>query len=280
MALVADEPERYAGVAAASRRQPSPPRRDGRNRSANSANTRAFRSSSTTSPARPSGDACASAANGPTRPSAPSFIRKSAKAAAIAGASPTAWRSSRWRPNSDASGASINRAATRISPASMASARASSPFMADAAQARGRGALEPLSAAGPRAGSARNRRALQRAGGRHRRLGRRHHQPDDRHRRLSRRALQLQSRSDRLEPEIWRGDRACAHRARARRSARDAHRRGRSGRADRLRPHRRRGRRIALQAQARQDERGDLRRSDADRRFRPQSRTGAWTPTR
>ena len=30
MALVADEPERYAGVAAASWRQPSPPRRDGR----------------------------------------------------------------------------------------------------------------------------------------------------------------------------------------------------------------------------------------------------------
>ena len=112
------------------------------------------------------------------------------------------------------------------------------------AQARGDGAVEPLPAAGPRAGPARDRRALQHAGRRHRRLRNRHRQPDDRHRRLSRRALQHQSRSDRLEPEIRRGDRACAHRARRERAARDPHRRGRSRRADRLRPHRRRRRRM------------------------------------
>ena len=137
MALVVDEPERYAGV-------PLPPASAcatatrWTKRSANFANSRASRSSSTTSPARRSAGACASAANGPTRRSAPSFIPKSAKAAAIAGASPTAWRSSRWRPNSGASGASINRAATRISPASKASARASSPFTADACESRRR----------------------------------------------------------------------------------------------------------------------------------------------
>ena len=55
-----------------------------------------------------------------------------------------------------------------------------------------------------------------------------------------------------------------------RRPARDPHRRGRSGRADRLRPHRRRGRRMRLEAQPGYA-RGDLGRSDADRRFRPQS---------
>ena len=60
-------------------------------------------------------------------------------------------------------------------------------------------------------------------------------------------------------------------RARRKRAARDPDRRGRGRRADRLRPHRRRGRRSGLEAQARQDERGDLRRSDADRRLRPQS---------
>ena len=105
-------------------------------------------------------------------------------------------------------------------------------------------APEPVSAAGSRAGPARNRRALQRAGGRHRRLRRRHHQPDARRRRLSRRALQLQSRPDGLEPEIWRGDRACAHRARTWSAACDAHRRRRGRRADRLRPDRRGGRRM------------------------------------
>ena len=118
------------------------------------------------------------------------------------------------------------------------------------AQARGDRAVEPVPAPGPRAGSARNRRALQRAGRRHRRLRRRHHQPDARRRRLSRRALQLQSRPDGPEPEIRRRNRACAHRARAWSAACDPHRRGRSGRADRLRPHRRRGRRIGLEAQA------------------------------
>ena len=40
-----------------------------------------------------------------------------------------------------------------------------------------------------------------RAGGRHRRLRRRHHQPDGRRRRLSRWTLQLQSRPDR-QPEV------------------------------------------------------------------------------
>ena len=110
------------------------------------------------------------------------------------------------------------------------------------AQARGDGAVEPVSAAGARAGAARNRRTLQRAGRRHWRLRRRHHQPDGRRRRLSRRALQLQSRPDGPEPEIRRGHRACAHRARAGRAACDPHRRRRSRCADRLRPDRRRGR--------------------------------------
>ena len=123
----------------------------------------------------------------------------------------------------------------------------------------------------PEPASAQNRRALQSAGRRHWRLRRRHHQPDGRGRGLSRRTVQLQSRPDGPQPKIWRRDRACAHRARAGRAARDPHRRRRSRRADRLRPHRRRGRRIALQAQARQDERGDFRRPHADRRFRPQS---------
>ena len=55
------------------------------------------------------------------------------------------------------------------------------------------------------------------------------------------------------------------------RAARDPHRRGRGRRADRLRPHRRGGRRMRVEAQARQVARGDLRRSDADRGLRPQS---------
>ena len=56
---------------------------------------------------------------------------KSAKAAAIAEKSPIAWRSSRSRPSSAASAASTSRAATRTIPASMASARASSPCTAE-----------------------------------------------------------------------------------------------------------------------------------------------------
>ena len=72
-------------------------------------------------------------------------------------------------------------------------------------------AVERLLAADPRADASRDRRALQRAGGRHRRLGRRHRQPDARRRRLSRRALQLQSRPHRPEPEIRRRHRARAH---------------------------------------------------------------------
>ena len=107
---------------------------------------------------------CASAANGPTPPSAPSFIRRSAKAAATAGASPTAWRSSRSRPSSAASGGSTSRAATRISPASTASVRASSPCTAGGFRGGRRVAARPLSAACAGADAARNRRALQRAG--------------------------------------------------------------------------------------------------------------------
>ena len=139
------------------------------------------------------------------------------------------------------------------------------------AQSRRRDASEPLPAGDPGSGLARNGRALQRAGGRHRRLGRRHNQPDARRRRLSRRAFQLQSRSDRPEPEIRRGHRARSHGARAGRAARDPDRLGRGRRADRLRPHRRRGRRMRLEAHP-PNARGDLGRSDADRRFRAQSK--------
>ncbi len=116
-----------------------------------------------------------------------------------------------------------------------------------AAQARRRRAAR--TAAGSRADPARDRRALERARRGHRRLWRRHGQPDAGGRRLSRRALQHQSRPHRPQPEIRRRHRACAPGASGGGSARHAHRLGRGGRADRLRPHRRRGRRMSVEAQ-------------------------------
>ena len=106
------------------------------------------------------------------------------------------------------------------------------------------------SAAGSRAGPAGDGRALERARRGHRRLGRRHRQPDAGRRGLSGRAVQLQSRPHRLEPEIRRRHLACAAGAQAGGAARDADRLGRGGRADRLRPHRRGGRRMPVEAQA------------------------------
>ena len=116
--------------------------------------------------------------------------------------------------------------------------------------AQTRGDCAARTAGGSRTGPPGNRRALQRARGGHRRLGRGHRQPDARRRRLPRRALQLQPRPDWLEPEIRRGHRACAHGAETRGSACDAHRLGRSGRDDRLRPHRGGGRRVPVEAQS------------------------------
>ena len=124
--------------------------------------------------------------------------------------------------------------------------------------------------AGSRAGPAGDGRTVQRARRRHRRFGRRHGEPDARGRRLSRRAFQLQSRPDRPQPEIRGCHLACAHGAQAGRPACDADRRRRGRRADRLRPHRRGRRRKPVEAQSILP-RGDFGRRDADRRIRPQS---------
>ena len=79
-------------------------------------------SSSTTRSAPTNGAGGASAEPWPRRPSASSSTPACARAAAIAQPPPTAFPSSRWTPNTAASGGSTSRPATRTIPASMVSA--------------------------------------------------------------------------------------------------------------------------------------------------------------
>jgi indolepyruvate ferredoxin oxidoreductase len=77
-------------------------------------------------PAPPKSGAAENAGSSPIRPSGPSSTRPSVRAAAIATPPRTVFRWSPWKPNSGASAASTNQAATRIFPAFWVSARASS----------------------------------------------------------------------------------------------------------------------------------------------------------
>ena len=136
IAVVTDEPEKHAQrhrlrarrhaciIAATCRRW-----------SARSATRRAAPPSSMTRPAPRRSGGGASAAPIPIRRSAPSSTPRCARAAATARTPRTASPWCRWRPRSAPSGRSNSRAATRISPASRDSARASSPSTAAACAA-------------------------------------------------------------------------------------------------------------------------------------------------
>ena len=125
LALVVDDLDRYAGVQLPPECHASPPRRDGRD-AARIPRIQGRLGHPLRSALRDRAAAPAQARQ-MGRSGHPHLYqsRTSAKAAAIAGASPTAWRSNRWKRSSGASGASTSRAATRTIPASRDSARAS-----------------------------------------------------------------------------------------------------------------------------------------------------------
>ncbi len=123
--IVTDEPHKYPpGTEFPHGATRAPPRRTRRRCSANCAKRAASPRSFTTRPAPPKNAAAASAAVFRTRRNGSSSTIWFARAAAIVRRPRTACRSCRSRPNSAASARSTSRAATRIFPASRASARA------------------------------------------------------------------------------------------------------------------------------------------------------------
>ena len=124
--VVTDEPRQVSRRRHPAGRARLPPPRAAEPCRRSCARSRASPCWSTTRPAPPRSAAAASAACSPIPTSACSSIRPCARAAATAASSRTAWRWCRWRPSSAPSAPSTSRPATRTSPASTASARASS----------------------------------------------------------------------------------------------------------------------------------------------------------